>query len=287
MNIVLQRSSPEQRQIEMLTILQLYLDSIKELLKTERFMSRSFENSFEISEDDDDSLTCIDVNALNSTILNISHLLCEEASQNQICNTILEANFIPILVEIPYKIKEWQIDLQSLDATIITTLTLLSRTSNNFNQVLSSCDYSKNLFDGLKSHGKPSTKLISECLNLFYNNETNLIVNGNVLIGLIQWINEMNENEQIFLAENLLKIFSKNLLCKAIACQYKSIDFICKSISDYHSLTSKCVIDLIKCIEELGKHNIHPIELKNLLTLLRADFEFEFRKQLLLVRNSI
>lgn len=46
-------------------------------------------------------------------------------------------------------------------------------------------------------------------------------------------------------------------------------------------LRGKCVIDLIKLIEELARYSISPIELKSIFYLLREKENFDYRKQLL------
>lgn len=289
MNIVLQRSSPEQRQIEMLTILQLYLGAIKELLKTERFVERSIESSFEISEEDDNDqggggqLTCIDVNALNATVNNVTELLGEPVSRVQICNAIFEANFMGTLVEIPKRVTGWKTttDLQTLDTTLIRTLACLSHNSAGIQQILSTGETLAQLFDGLKGHGRPTQKLLAECILLAFNYDGSLVVNGRVLIALIDWLGAgMADTEQIYLAEQLVRISGQSVVCKMVACANKTIDAISRAITT-ETLAPRCATELIKCIEELGKHNIHPIELKNLFGLLRAEVGFEYRKQLL------
>lgn len=46
-------------------------------------------------------------------------------------------------------------------------------------------------------------------------------------------------------------------------------------------LRGKCIIDLIKLIEELARYSISPIELKSVFYLLREKENFDYRKQLL------
>lgn len=283
MNIVLQRSSPEHRQIEMLTILQLYLDAIRELLKTDRFTSaRTFEASFEISQDSEDD-DCVDVNALGSLIYNLADMLRDPESRGQISGTIYEANFIPLLIDIPKQIQIWKIDLQNFDTTLLQTLTVLTRSSTIMNDLLSEMMNVNKLFEGLKLHGKPSLRLIMECLNLGYDFDKKIITNGRIIVGLVEWIVDMADLEQNMLSENLLKIFSGRVICKTVACQNRTVEALVLVISQYKKLTTKSVVDLIKCVEELGKHNIHPIELKLIFELLRTEVKFEHRKQLLLV----
>lgn len=279
MCIVLQRSSPENCQIDLLTVMQLYLDSIRNLLKTEHFINKKLpDDNFEIATEELDD--CIDVNALVATIENIGNLLCENESKARICFAISEANFLPELVKIPLKTKEWHTDLQSLAIKILQTLILLSRTSEQITSNLNTTGNLQYLFDGLKIYGKPSKILLQECLNLLYDKNKERITNGEILVELINWMN-IPEAEQHFLTENLLKITTLNLACKTIACKSKTIGSICSVFEFHRNLSAKSAGDLLKIIEELGKHSIDPIELKHVFSILRSEVKFEYRKQLL------
>lgn len=193
----------------MSTILELYYNSINDLLRTEHFFITPIEESFEISDNPDNN--CIDVNALIATLTNIGDFLCEPLSRQYICNAIIDTNMIQLLIRIPERTFRWHIDKQLLASTLIKTLTLLSRTSKNINVLLAQMDNTTILFDGLKMFGKPSQRLITECLNLAFDSEAMIIVNGLVVISLINWIHEMDEGEQVFLSEQLIKICGANL----------------------------------------------------------------------------
>lgn len=58
------------------------------------------------------------------------------------------------------------------------------------------------------------------------------------------------------------------------------IKTICDVLKHSSILRGKCVIDLIKLIEELARCSISPIELKNIFYLLREKENFDYRKQL-------
>lgn len=61
------------------------------------------------------------------------------------------------------------------------------------------------------------------------------------------------------------------------------IQTICDVLRHSNVLNNKCIIDLIKLIEELARYSISPIELKSLFYLLREKENFDYRKQLLQV----
>lgn len=206
MAIVLHRSSPVERQIELLTICQLYLDVIFALLKTEQFLTRPLDEKFDIFHNEENH---IDLNALTAVIDNIECMLSESQSRTQICNAICEANFISALAIIPKQVKQWEIDTQKLAATVVKAIVFLSRDSSQTNLVNSS--NISNLFAGIKSLGKPSKLLIEKCIDLAYDEKKNEIILGKVITHLLVWIKDMNENEQIFVTETMLRICVRNL----------------------------------------------------------------------------
>lgn len=151
------------------------------------------------------------------------------------------------------------------------------------------------LFAGLQLLGKPSYNLINECTQFAFKSLTdsddsssnnNTEIKGQIVIKLITWMNDMNEREQVFLAEVLMKKCTLNLQTKEVICKYKLINqvsnqLLLSSNDPTKKLSSKCVQCLIRLIEELSKYHIDPIELKNLFKLLRNDVEnFHYKKEL-------
>lgn len=211
MAIVLQRSSPAERQIELLTILQLYLDVIYSLLKTKRFLAKtSFdENATPAADAQDDS---VDVNALTAAVDNIQILLSDQISRTQICYAIVEANFVGTFANIPRQVKQWDFDSQMLATSILRALLLLSRHSSQIVANLKTTKNVMNLFSGIRTLGKPTRKLLEACIGLAFDDEKKCVVFGEVVIKLIEWIKDMHESEQNFVAESLLKICLQNLI---------------------------------------------------------------------------
>lgn len=106
MTHVLQKTSPDLRQIDLLTIFQMYINAMEDLLKTDHFKTKVTSESFQIGEDDDNkSGSSIDVNALNAVIGNIMAFVTEQGNKNVVCIAILEAKFVPMLVTIPEAVK--------------------------------------------------------------------------------------------------------------------------------------------------------------------------------------
>lgn len=79
-----------------------------------------------------------------------------------------------------------------------------------------------------------------------------------------------------------IEIFSKSAVSKE-----KIIRTISDTLQHCSSLNSKCAMDLIKLLEELGKFSITAMELKKVLWLLREEENFDYRKQLLQVYGDL
>ncbi|XP_053679026.1 neurobeachin-like protein 1 [Anopheles nili] len=280
MAVILQKSSPEQRQIDLLTIFQLYIGSIRDLLMTDHFMaSCSSAASFELSHDDDN---CLDIGAISAAIQTIQEFIPDHSNKLILCNALFEAKFLAQLVQIPEQVKKWNIDHQALGTVLVETLHKLCYNSEKMQHNLMHTNYINMLFDGLKDFGKPTSSLINQCLGFAFDELDFRQVNPIVVIKLIEWIPFMGETEQNMLSEVLLKKCSGTLQSKQDVCREKTVKRIVDAcLSNSHQLSSKCTINLLKLVEELAKYSIYPTEVNSLFRLLRLESQFDYRKVLL------
>uniref|UniRef100_A0A1A9ZKD9 Uncharacterized protein n=1 Tax=Glossina pallidipes TaxID=7398 RepID=A0A1A9ZKD9_GLOPL len=280
MIIVLQKSSPEERQIDLVTLIKLYCDVLEQLMTTEHF--RQTGDTFDISSDDVDAndLT-IDVNALESTVDNVCVFLTDNTSASYICEAIEETSLMDVLISIPKKIKDWSLNYGQLMIKVINSLAAITRNSIRITDHLRYHDKIGKLFDGLMDLGLPSTALLEACINLAYNEEMGLIIVPEVLNRLIDWLPNIDTREQTYLSEKVYKSCVNNYGTKSIACANRIIRSVCGCLQDFHKLSDICIQNCIKLIEELSKLSILPIELKSIFSLLRKESAFPHSKQLL------
>lgn len=211
MIIILHRSNPVERQIDLLMAFQFYLDMILTLLKTRQFERRPFEEKFDVDANHDEN-NYIDVNALTATVDNIECILSETQSRHPISQVIVDAHFIPTLTSIPKRVQKWEFDRQMLATSVIKALAMLRRTALiATNNVLSNTIHIGILFEGIKSLGKPIKTLIEQCIELAYDSEKKEIIYGEIIMELVSWIKDMNKCEQLYVAETMLKICSQNV----------------------------------------------------------------------------
>ncbi|XP_049530577.1 neurobeachin-like protein 1 isoform X2 [Anopheles darlingi] len=280
MAVILQKSSPEQRQIDLLTIFQLYIGAIHELLKTEHFLTKSLSTeSFELSHDND---CCIDVGALCASIATIEQFIPEHSNKLVLCNALFEAKFLSSLVQIPEQTKRWNVDRQMIGTVLVRALQRLCYHSEKIQYNLLHTNSINVLFDGLKCYGKPSKGLIEQCLGFAFDDTDSRQVHVSVVTKLIEWIPQTDEAEQSIISEVLLRKCAGTMQCKQQVCAQKTIKRIVDvCLTDGNRLSFKCTINLLKLIEELAKYSIFPTEVNSLLRLLRREAQFEHRKQLL------
>uniref|UniRef100_A0AAG5CUG9 DUF4704 domain-containing protein n=1 Tax=Anopheles atroparvus TaxID=41427 RepID=A0AAG5CUG9_ANOAO len=280
MAVILQKSSPEQRQIDLLTIFQLYIGAIRDLLMTAHFLAKnSSVDSFELSHDDDNY---IDIGALCAAIASVQEFIPEHSNKLILCNALFEAKFLSNLVQIPEQVKKWNIDHQTLGTVLVKTLQTLCCHSDKMQYNLMHTNNINVLFDGLKGFGRPSSSLINQCLGFAFDDNDRRQVNPAVVTKLIEWIPMMGEDEQNMLSEVLLKKCAATMQSKQHVCSQKTIKRIVDTcLSDSNRLSAKCTINLLKLVEELAKHSICPAEVNSLFRLLRDETQFEYRKQLL------
>lgn len=209
MVIVLHRSSPVERQIDLLMVFQLYLDMILTLLKTRQFERRPFDEKFDVTANNDDDY--IDLNALTNVIDNIENILCETQSRLPISMVIIEANYIATLAGIPKRVQKWEFDRQKLATSVIRALAMLRRTVSIATNLLCITPHIATLFEGIKLLGKPTKSLIEQCIELAHDSDKKEIIFGDIVTHLVSWIKDMQENEQLFVGESLYRICSQNI----------------------------------------------------------------------------
>lgn len=121
MVIVLQKSSPEevsrcyisiealanalhplQRQIDLVTLIQLYCDALQQLLATTHFDSGAA--SFDITSDTDNDVA-IDMTALSASVAAVQLFLNSNAHGGDVCEAIGETNLLELLIGLPQSIR--------------------------------------------------------------------------------------------------------------------------------------------------------------------------------------
>ncbi|BFF98031.1 neurobeachin-like protein 1 [Drosophila madeirensis] len=275
MVIVLQKSSPEERQIDLITLVQLYCDALQELLATKHFDSGDI--NFDIASDADQDVA-IDMAALSDTVAAVKLFL---NGGEDISEAIGETNLLELLTNLPKSIMPWHIaHSNSLCSTMEALATLTRHSLPSANQ-LRQAERIEKLFASLREFGPgPSVALLETCFMLGYNESERLLLLPEVMLQLLHWLPTLQEREQLHVTNLVLKGCTDNYGTKSVACDSRVIKAVCGCLLQADALAENCVQNLIKLIEELSKISIVPGELKCIFTLLREGTKFAQSRQL-------
>ncbi|XP_016965491.1 neurobeachin-like protein 1 isoform X2 [Drosophila biarmipes] len=274
MVIVLQKSSPEERQIDLVTLVQLYCDALQELLATKHFDSG--DANFDITSDADQDVA-IDMAALSSTVAAVKFFVIGDAGVSE---AIADSSLLELLTSLPKLIKPWHISHSSTLCSTMEALGTLTRHSPQSAAQLRQGERIERLFASLQDFGNPTVGLLDTCFMLGYDESGHLLLLPEVMLQLLNWVPTLQEREQLHVTNLVLKGCTDNYGTKSVACGSRVIKAVCGCLLKAESLAENCVQNLIKLIEELSKLSIVPAELKCIFTLLRQETKFPQSKQL-------
>ncbi|XP_043650121.1 neurobeachin-like protein 1 isoform X1 [Drosophila teissieri] len=274
MVIVLQKSSPEERQIDLVTLVQLYCDALQELLTTKHF--ESGDANFDITSDADQDVA-IDMSALSSTVAAVKFFVTGDAGVSE---AVSDSNLMELLTNLPKLIKPWHISHTSTLCSTMEALAALTRHSPQSAAQLRQGERIERLFASLQDFGNPTVDLLDTCFMLGYDESEHLLLLPEVMLRLLNWVPTLQEREQLHVTSLVLKGCTDNYRTKSVACGSHIIKAVCGCLLTAESLAENCVQNLIKLIEELSKLSIVPAELKCILSLLRQGTKFAQFKQL-------
>ncbi|XP_017135675.1 neurobeachin-like protein 1 isoform X1 [Drosophila miranda] len=275
MVIVLQKSSPEERQIDLVTLVQLYCDALQELLATKHFDSGDISFDIAIEEDQD---VVIDMAALSDTVAAVKLFL---TGGEDISESIGETNLLELLTNLPKIIMPWHIAHSSSLCSTMEALATLTRHSLPSANQLRQGERIEKLFASLREFSiGPSVALLETCFMLGYDESKHLLLMPEVMLQLLHWLPTLQEREQLRVTNMVLKGCTDNYGTKSVACDSRVIKAVCGCLLQSDSLAENCVQNLIKLIEELSKISIVPGELKCIFTLLRQGTKFPQSRQL-------
>ncbi|PNF23323.1 hypothetical protein B7P43_G17104 [Cryptotermes secundus] len=269
---VLNKSSPDQRQIEVGTIIQLYQDLLIELVMNEWHEKSS-------------QTLCEMVIALRS-------LLTDSWTREQIQGVMVDNHVLDTVITIIEESTRFTFERQILASECVKALTsMLVGSSDGKEKLVRTSGYER-LFAALRSIGPPSKGLLHALLTMAAEeepSEQSKLKNADVLLLIVRWLGSVDADDQQWLAGESYKLCTSNLPSKTLACRQGVILAICQALEDHVKLSQKTANELIKLLEVLASHSITPYELKQTFLLLRedADLKFPYRIQVLHAISSV
>ncbi|XP_069696226.1 neurobeachin-like protein 1 isoform X2 [Periplaneta americana] len=269
---VLDKSSPDQRQIEVGTIIQLYQDSMMELFMND-WVGKTSQTLCEV------------VSALRS-------LLTDPRTQEQIQRVMIDNHMLDTIITIIEESVSFTFEKQMLASECVKTITAMLIGSTIGKEMLMKTAGYERLFSALKAVGQPSKELLHALLTMASEEEPShgsRLMNADVLLPTIRWLGDIDAEDQQWLAEAIYQLSTSNLPSKTLACQRGVTLVVCQTLEDHRKLSQKAVNELIKLLEVLASHSITSYELKQIFLLLRedSDVKFPYRVQLLHAVSSV
>ncbi|XP_068150111.1 LOW QUALITY PROTEIN: neurobeachin-like protein 1 [Drosophila tropicalis] len=279
MVIVLQKSSPEERQIDLVTLIELYCDALQKLLATKHFDSG--DPNFDIASDEaDDEDGTIDMSALSSTVTAVKLFLDGKSTVEAVNEAIAVTNLLEILTSLPKLIQNWHVCHTSSLCSTLEALTTLTRSSPRAIEQFRDGERIERFFKSLREFNAPTIELLNACYHLGYNETEHQLGMPEVVLQLLLWLPALQEQEQLHVSTLVLRGCTFNYATKSMACDYRVIKAVCGCLMQAEALSDTCILNLIKLIEELSKLSILPMELKCIFALLRKGTKFTQIKQL-------
>lgn len=204
MLIMLVKSNPVERQIEVDVVIQEYMSAMQNLIRTKDHLGFS-----EDCQGGEEVANYRDRNALFSLVQNIIILLSEPSTKTSLCKSFLEANLITTLVQIPKQVLGCPVNSGDLLASVVEVIALISHSVNN----KLAEDSLKRLFTGLRESSASElelSRIVQQCLSLATSPNDALVLNTMVVKELITWLPTLNDRDQELIIAAHLDVCTRN-----------------------------------------------------------------------------
>uniref|UniRef100_A0A1B6DB47 Neurobeachin-like protein 1 n=1 Tax=Clastoptera arizonana TaxID=38151 RepID=A0A1B6DB47_9HEMI len=259
MIMVLHISPPHQRQIEVLSLLEMYCDVMISLL-TKEFSKETLETEVHL------------VRTLNVILLTAG-----------LHSIIVEAHIIEALLnmlEKPTKHADDSINKSSLDKMELATETVkvitgLVSGDRSGNERMLKIDGYNRLFGELRCLGPPNKTLLEAVVAMATGTSDSTLENQKLkniqpLQLLIHWLIDLDPNNQIWLSDTLYNICTSTLQSKTLACENGTVCALSEVLL-LQTIQPEAAARLVQLLEALASHSLSAYELKQLFLLLRTE----------------
>ncbi|KAL2102018.1 hypothetical protein ACEWY4_003779 [Coilia grayii] len=171
----------------------------------------------------------------------------------------------------------WEKGSDCITVHAIGVLTAIMSNSPSAKEVFKERIGYSQLFDVLKSQGRPTKRLLQELMNMAVEGEHSQAVhlgisNEQPLVLLLQWLPELRQRElQLLVSQWLAAVCGGSLACRTVAVEAGLVDTLLEVLAQPEQLDRQCADALWGLLQELGSLSLRPEQLKALLRLLRVD----------------
>ncbi|RZF48161.1 hypothetical protein LSTR_LSTR009850 [Laodelphax striatellus] len=279
---VLHSTPPPQRQIEISTVIELYKESFDKILKDSLKCGKVGGEELKLIVHLVKTVRCL----LTMTSLSV-HSLQPTLVNSNILDTILKT------LSSSSGLASEEEKAHFLTECVKAVASLISGTSSGKERMLKINGYEK-LFSALQLYGKPNRLVLEGLIAMTTESEdpSQLTLNNpETLIQLIGWVSHLDDENQIWITNRLLKICTLNSNSLNLSCESGVINAVCNVLASQRvaNLNSKALAELVQLLEALASHSLTAFELKQLFLLLREsnDMKNLYRSALLNALSTI
>ncbi|KAM4601359.1 neurobeachin-like protein 2 isoform 2-T2 [Polymixia lowei] len=174
----------------------------------------------------------------------------------------------------------WETGSDAITVHALGVLTAIMSNSPSAKEVFKERIGYSQLFDVLKSQGHPTKRLLQELMNMAVEGEHAHahahhlgISNDQPLLLLLQWLPDLpgQRDLQLLVAQWLATVCGGSLSCRTVAVEVGMVEALIQVLSQPQCLDRQCADALLGLLQDLGSLCLRPEELKSLLRLLRTD----------------
>ncbi|XP_028841134.1 neurobeachin-like protein 2 isoform X3 [Denticeps clupeoides] len=173
--------------------------------------------------------------------------------------------------------KVWEKGSDCITVHAIAVLTAIMSNSPAAKEVFKERIGYSQLFDVLKSQGRPTKRLLQELMNMAVEGEHSQAVhlgisNDQPLLLLLQWLPDLGQRElQLLVSQWLAAVCGGSLACRTVAVEAGLVDTLLEVLSRPERLDRQCADALLGLLQDLGSLSLRPGQLKSLMRLLRTE----------------
>uniref|UniRef100_A0AAY4CTK7 Neurobeachin-like protein 2 n=1 Tax=Denticeps clupeoides TaxID=299321 RepID=A0AAY4CTK7_9TELE len=171
----------------------------------------------------------------------------------------------------------WEKGSDCITVHAIAVLTAIMSNSPAAKEVFKERIGYSQLFDVLKSQGRPTKRLLQELMNMAVEGEHSQAVhlgisNDQPLLLLLQWLPDLGQRElQLLVSQWLAAVCGGSLACRTVAVEAGLVDTLLEVLSRPERLDRQCADALLGLLQDLGSLSLRPGQLKSLMRLLRTE----------------
>uniref|UniRef100_A0AAY4CT28 Neurobeachin-like protein 2 n=1 Tax=Denticeps clupeoides TaxID=299321 RepID=A0AAY4CT28_9TELE len=226
----------------------------------------------------DDACNCEDgLVTLQTHMLNTIPQILQCSDRAALQAIFLNNNCFEHILRLVQNSKVWEKGSDCITVHAIAVLTAIMSNSPAAKEVFKERIGYSQLFDVLKSQGRPTKRLLQELMNMAVEGEHSQAVhlgisNDQPLLLLLQWLPDLGQRElQLLVSQWLAAVCGGSLACRTVAVEAGLVDTLLEVLSRPERLDRQCADALLGLLQDLGSLSLRPGQLKSLMRLLRTE----------------